>query len=47
MLKLIDLLLLIAACALVAAGWAVTPALGYLAVTVACGGCWWLLGDDQ
>lgn len=45
--KLLDLLLLIAACALVAAGWLVAPALGCLALSVAAGGAWWLLGDDQ
>lgn len=43
--KLIDLLLLVAACALIAAGWAVTPALGWLAVSVAFGAAWYLLGD--
>ena len=43
--KLIDLLLLIAAVSLVAAGWLVTPALGLAALSAACGGAWWLLGD--
>ena len=45
--KLIDLLLLIAACALVAAGWIVAPALGCLALSVASGAAWYLLGDES
>lgn len=45
--KLIDLLLLIAACALVGAGWLVTPALGLLALSVGSGAAWYLLGDES
>lgn len=43
--KLIDLLLLLAACALIVAGWCVAPAVGWLAVAAAAGGAWYLLGD--
>lgn len=45
--KLIDLLLLIAAAALVAAGWIVAPALGCLALSVSAGAAWYLLGDES
>ena len=45
--KLIDLLLLIAAVALVAAGWLIAPPLGCLALSVSAGAAWYLLGDES